>query len=75
MSNTNTTSCDHCEGDYQFEIESPDYSVGIMGYTVFLDNTIFDTHDDNCPVRSMTQEELDKIEHKIGVQYNNGEFF
>lgn len=67
-----TSSCDHCEGDYEFEVESPDYEVGIMGYQVFLDNTEFKTHDDDCPVRTMTQAEIEKIEDSLSIRVAEG---
>ena len=70
----NTSSCDHCEGYYEFEIEGPDYEVGLMGYSVFLNNTTFDTHDDDCPVRTMNQEDIEKIEYKLSIMAAERQF-
>lgn len=65
-------SCDYCEGDYDFDVEEPDYSVGLFGYQVFLDNTKFGTHEEGCTVRTMSTEELDEIAVKISQRLAEG---
>lgn len=66
-------SCDHCDGDYEIaDVEPPDYEVGILGYNVFIENITFSTHDNDCPVRTMTPEEIEKIEQ--GLSYSWPEY-
>ena len=69
-----TSSCDYCDGDYLMECEGPDYEVGLMGYSVFIDNTEFSTHADDCPVRFMTPQDIEKIEYDLSIKLANGEF-
>lgn len=75
MTLTRTMSCDYCEGDYLIsDIEPPDHSVGINGYTVFIDNTKFSTHDPDCEVRTMTLEQIEKIEVGLAIKVAEGYF-
>lgn len=66
------STCDYCDGDYEFEVEDPDDDVGLMGYSVFLDNTEFKTHDPECPVRTMTPKEIEEIEYKLSIKVAEG---
>jgi hypothetical protein len=65
---TYTVSCDIdpelCSGDYELEIEGPDYEVGLMGYSAYLTGT-FDKHDATCPIHKMTPTEIDKLSDKL----------
>lgn len=68
---THLSPCDHCDGDYEFEVESPDYEVGLNGYQVFLCTSDYKTHAPECPVRNMVGKDIEDIEYKLSVMINS----
>lgn len=70
MAYTELRSCSYCDGDYEIaDVEPPDYEVGLMGYTVFIENEKFSTHDEDCPVRTMSPKEIEEIEIKLAMDW------
>lgn len=61
--------CPHCDGDLDVEIESPDYDVGLTGYTVFINTETTNTHNPVCIVLTMNAEEINKLEEKLTLEY------
>jgi hypothetical protein len=61
--------CEYCDGDYEVEIEEPDYDVGLTGHSVFINTAVTNTHDPNCPVLSMSPEEINRIEERLSITY------
>jgi hypothetical protein len=61
--------CDYCFGDYDVEVEDPDYEVGLMGYSVFINTSVTHTHNPNCPVLSMSPGKIAEIEERLSRTY------
>lgn len=62
--------CPACEGELEFEIQSPEYDVGLMGYAAIL-------QDADNPAKSWqcncirTQDEIEQLEYEAAVEYTN----
>jgi hypothetical protein len=71
-----TTQCDFCEnGEHVFDVEGPDYEVGLMGYSVFYyTDDIDENHDEDCEVRTYTPEQISKLEYKLAIKVADGAF-
>jgi hypothetical protein len=60
--------CPACEGELEFEIEGPEYDVGLTGYTAIL-------QDADNPAKSWqcncirTQDEIEQLEYEVAVEY------
>lgn len=70
-------SCQHCTGDYGFEVESADPEVGLFGYQTFYVHNPTE-HDPECPDSRLCgpyDERFEEIENYISNKANASDYF